>query len=289
MRFERYFEPTSINECSELLKTYGQDARMLAGGTDIVPKLKNRVLKIKAVIGLGSIPEINSIKRTESGVEIGSMVTLRNLSKAEELNDNWLVVKEAAGHVSSMQVRNVATIGGNACNASPSADAIQGLIVMDAVANIAGPNGVRKVDLIDFFVGPGKTVLEEGEILTGFTLPVPKENTGAVYKKFGIRGDTDISIVGVGSKVTLDSEGKVADAVISLAAVAPRPVRATEAEKHIIGKVLTDELVREAAEMAGNGCSPITDQRATKEYRLEMVKVWTRHALKEAHERAQSK
>lgn len=287
MRFERYFEPVSISECAELLKTYGQDARLLAGGTDLVPKLKNRILNIKAVIGLASIPEINSIKRTDSGVEIGAMVTLRNLSKAEELTDKWPVIKEAAGHVSSMQVRNVATIGGNACNASPSADAIEGLIVMDAAANIAGPDGTRNVPLTDFFTGPGRTVLQEGEVLTGFTVPLPKENTGAVYKKFAIRGDTDISIVGVGSRITLDREGKVAEARISLAAVAPKPVRAVEAENHLIGKVLTEGLVLEAAEIAANSCNPITDQRASREYRIEMVKVWTKHAINEAFERAQ--
>lgn len=285
MRFERYFEPTSISECSALLKEYGSDARMLAGGTDLVPRLKNRTLKIKTVIGLGSIPDLKGITKIEGGIQLGSIVTLREASKSDALCD-WLVVKEAAGNVSSMQVRNVATIGGNSCNASPSADSVQGLLVMDAVANIARANGFRSVPLIDFFVGPGKTVLEEGEILTGFTLPIPAENTGAVYKKFAIRGDTDISIVGVGSRVTLGRDGKIADARVSLAAVAPRPIRATEVEKLLVGNAFTEELMLEAAELAASSCNPITDQRATKEYRREMVKVWTRHALEEAHERA---
>lgn len=288
MRFERYCEPTSISECAALLKTYGNDARMLAGGTDLVPKLKNRILNIKTVVGLQGIPELKGITKTADGIHIGSMVTLRNVSKSDEIASNWLVVKEAAGHVSSMQVRNVATIGGNSCNASPSADSVQGLIVMDAAAVIDGANGTRLVPLIDFFAGPGKTVLEEGEVLTGFNLPAPKEHTGAVYKKFAIRGDTDISIVGVGSRLTLGAGGKIAEARVSLASVAPKPVRALDVEKLLVGNVLTDELVREAAEMAGKGCSPITDQRATREYRVEMVKVWVKHALVEAYERAQN-
>lgn len=286
MRFERYCEPTSINECAALLKEYGSDARLLAGGTDLVPKLKNRILKIKTVVGLGSIPDLKGITKIEDGIYIGSMVTLRNVTKSEELTNNWLVIKEAAGHVSSMQVRNVATIGGNSCNASPSADSVQGLIVMDAFANIDGANGKKYVPLIDFFTAPGRTVLEEGEVLTGFTLPVPKAHTGAVYKKFAIRGDTDISIVGVGSRLTLGSDGKISEARVSLASVAPRPVRALDVEKLLVGNSLTDELIKEAAELAAKGCSPITDQRASKEYRLEMVKVWVRHALVEALERA---
>lgn len=285
-RFERYCEPKSADECVELLKKYGTDARMVAGGTDLVPKLKNRVLKVKTVIGLQSIPEVKGIKKTADGIEIGALTTLRVISKSEEVKENWLAVAEAAGHVSSMQIRNMATIGGNACNASPSADAVQGLIVSDAIVNIVGENGTRTVPVIDFFTGAGKTVLKEGEFVISFTIPAPKANTGATYQKFAIRGDTDITIVGAGSSITLDADGKVQKAIVSLAAVAPTPIRIEAVEKLITGKVLTEELIEEAGELAGNSCSPITDQRATKEYRVEMVKVWTKNALREALKRS---
>lgn len=285
-RFERYCEPKSAGECIELLKKYGTEAKMVAGGTDLVPKLKNRVLKVKTVIGLQSIPEINGIKKTAEGIEIGALTSLRVISKSEEVKEHWLALAEAAGHVSSMQIRNMATIGGNVCNASPSADAVQGLIATDAVVNIVSENGTRTVPIIDFFTGVGKTVLKEGEFVISFTIPAPKANTGATYLKFAIRGDTDITIVGAGSSITLDNSGKVANAIVSLAAVAPTPIRVEAVEKLITGKVLTEELIEEAGELAANSCNPITDQRATKEYRIEMVKVWTKNALREALKRA---
>lgn len=286
MRFEKYYEPTSIDECSKLLITYGTDAQILAGGTDLVPKLKSRNLKVKTIIGLNGISEAKGIKETKDGVEVGALVTLRDITKSNIIRENWKALAEAAGHVSSMQVRNIATIGGNVCNASPSADAVQGLIVSDAMVNIVGPNGRRKVPIIDFFVGPGKTILEEGELVVSFTIPNSRQKSGASYKKFAIRGDVDISIVGAGSSITLDKDDKVSHAIISLAAVAPTPIRVTDVEKLIVGKVLTKDLILEAAEKAANSCNPITDQRATKEYRIEMVKVWTKNALTEAVKRA---
>ena len=286
IRFERYCEPKSIDECIELLNKYGANAKMLAGGTDLVSKLKNRVFKIETVIGLQSIQEAKGIKKVEDGIQIGALTTLMKISKSDDVKEHWLALAEAAGHVSSMQIRNMATIGGNACNASPSADAVQGLIVSDALVNIAGESGIRTVPIIDFFIGVGKTVLKKGEFVISFTLPIAAKKTGSVYKKFAIRGDTDISIVGVGSRITLDESGKVSDARISLASVGPKPMRATQAEKLIIGKTLTEEIILEAAELAANSCNPITDQRATKEYRREMIKVWTKHALIEAQERA---
>ncbi len=285
MKFERYYEPTSINECSELLKEYGNDARMIAGGTDLVFKLKTRALKVRAIIGLKSIPGIAEIKRTDEGLELGALVTLREISKSELIKENWPALAEAAGQVSSMQIRNTATIGGNACNASPSADAVQGLIVSDAIVNIVGADGNRQVPIIDFFEGPGKTVLKEGEFVLSYFIPNLKPGTGASYKKFAIRGNVDIAIVGAGASITLDDSRKVTDAIISLGAVAPTPIRVREVENLIMGKELTEELILEAAELAAASCSPITDHRATKEYRIEMVKVWTKNALKEALER----
>ncbi|WP_303865025.1 xanthine dehydrogenase family protein subunit M [Alkalibaculum bacchi] len=282
MRFEKYCQPTTTSECVSLLKTYGSEARMVAGGTDLVPKLKSRAVRVKAVIGLEKIAEAKQIIINEKGLELGALVTLRTVSKSSEIKAKWPALSEAAGHVSSDQIRNIATIGGNVCNASPSADALQGLIVYDAIVNIVGENGTRKVPIVEFFVGPGKTVLEGGEFVISFTVPTPKENSGATYKKFALRGDTDISIVGVGSNIALDADGKVASAIISFAAVAPTPIRSTEAESLIMGKQLTDELIDEAAELIGNNCSPITDHRATKEYRVEMIKVWAKNALKDA-------
>lgn len=286
MRFEKYFEPTTVAECCQILKEYGNDGKIIAGGTDIVPRLKNKIWSPKAVIGIWNIPQISDITVDSKGLELGAAAPLRKISLKKALDKDYRVIMEAAGNVSSMQVRNVATIGGNACNASPSADAVQGLMVMDAVAVIEGLHGTREVSIEDFFTGPGKTVLEEGEMLVKFKVPVPKPGTGAVYKKFAIRGDTDISIVGVGCRVTLQEDGTIEEARISMAAVAPKPIRGLEVEKMLVGKKLTKELLQEAGEAAANSCTPISDQRASSEYRREMIRVWTRHALEEAEERA---
>jgi carbon-monoxide dehydrogenase medium subunit len=275
-----------VEECCRILKEYGSDAKILAGGTDIVPRLKNKTWKPKAVVGIFNIPGIDAITVGSDGLELGAATRLRKISLDPSLEKNYKVIKEAAGHVSSMQIRNIATIGGNTCNASPSADAVQGLIAMGAKAVIAGPEGTREAALEDFFTGPGTTVLKPGEFLLKFKVAAPKPGTGAVYKKFAIRGDTDISIVGAACRLIVNQDGIVEDARISLAAVAPKPIRVPEAEKVLIGKKLTAELIDQAAEAAEKSCSPITDQRATAEYRKQMVRVWTRHAVEEAAERA---
>lgn len=286
MRFDQYFEPATAEECCSILKEYGSDAKILAGGTDLVPRLKNKIWRPRAVVGISKLPDIDTIQVGKDGLVLGAGARLRKISMDPALEREYKVVMEAAGHVSSMQIRNIATIGGNACNASPSADAIQGLIAMDAKAVIAGPDGNREVAIEDFFTGPGTTVLKEGEFLLKFIVPAPKAGTGAAYKKFAIRGDTDISIVGAACRLILQKDGTVEDARISLAAVAPKPIRAAEAEKLLIGKKLTPELMDEAAEAAAKNCTPISDQRASADYRKQMVRVWTRHAVKEAAERA---
>ena len=145
---------------------------------------------------------------------------------------------------------------------------------------------MREVPLHEFFKGPGKTVLGTGDLLLSFSVPAPKAHTGASYQKYAIRGDSDISIVGAGARLTLDNDGAVAEARISLASVAPTPLRMFEAENMLVGSKLDAEAIEKAAEICSNQVSPITEQRATREYRIEMVRVWVRHALEQALERA---
>ena len=285
MRFEEYFEPKTIAECIELKKQYGDKAVFVAGGTDVVPRLKSGVLKPQAVISLQRIEAMGNIEIKEDGLYLGALAPLRKISLAEQLAGEYEVVKEAAGHVSSMQVRNIATIGGNACNASPSADAIQGLLALDAKCHIQSDTGTYEKPLAEFFVGPGKTILGIDELLTGFFIPKPDAHTGAAYVKYAIRGDTDISIVGAGAAITLSDDGVASKVRIFLAAVAPTPLRIVPAETFLTGKKVSKEIIEEAAEIAKANCSPIDDQRATADYRKEMVKVNTRIALEEAFRR----
>ena len=280
MKFEKYFEPASIKECTDLLVEYGKDAKLLAGGTDLVVRMKAGMLSPKVVISLHKIPGLDSYEICDKGVTIGALMQLRKLSMAEDLND-WPGLKSAAGHVSSMQIRNQATLGGNACNASPSADAVEGLMIYDAIVNIAGPNGERQVAIADFFKGPGKTDLQDGEFVLSFFVPKPEAGTGAVYRKFAIRGNTDISIVGTGAKITV-KDGKISDARISLASVAPTPMRAKETEKYLIGKEPGEEVAKAAAKIAREEAKPISDPRASEWYRKDIVEVEVYHAIVDA-------
>lgn len=277
--FKKYFEPKTVAECTELLSEYGDKVKMIAGGTDLIPALKHRVCRPEIVIGLTSIGEMNALEETEEGLLIGANVSHMTLSKSNLVNEKWPALAKACGHVSSVEVRNIGTIGGNVCNASPSGDGIQGLIVYGAVVNVQAAEKKRQVPIIDFFVGPGKTVLEKGEVVVSFTLPYPEDNTRATYEKYAIRGNTDITLVGAGASVTLDGD-TVSKAVVSLSSVAPTPIRVKESEDYLLGKSLTDETIEKAADIAEESCKPITDQRATKEYRSEMVKVWVKNALK---------
>ncbi len=286
MKFDWYFEPETVKECVQLLDEYGDDARLLAGGTDLVVRMRNRQAKPKAVISLNSIKELQRITKEDDGLSIGAMARLMDVSKSELLVGPWQVVKEGAGHVSSMQIRNVATIGGNTCNASPSADTVPGLMVLDAKVALSGPKADRVIPLEDFFTGPGKTVLQRGEMLTSFKLSSFPSNTGCSFKKYAIRGDTDISIINVGVRLQLDADKKIADARLVLGGVAPTPLRVTSAEQLLLGQTLSCELKKAVAEDAAAACSPISDARASKEYRKEMVRVWVKHTLQDAHNQA---
>lgn len=289
MRFEKYFQPKSVEECCALLGEYGKNARLLAGGTDVVPRIKMKLWQPSAVIGLMDIPGLDAIAVSETGLTLGARANLRELSLSPALAEDYQVVREACGHVSSMQVRNMATIGGNACNASPSADAIHGLLLHDAAVVIAGADGAREMPLCDFFKGPGKTDLGETEMVVRFQIKKPAAHTGAAYKKFAIRGDSDISIVGAGARLTLAEDGTIADARVTLASVAPTPLRCREAEALLTGRQPDEALFAKAAEECAAHVSPISDQRATREYRVQMVRVWVRHALQEACERAKAR
>jgi carbon-monoxide dehydrogenase medium subunit len=282
MRFSEYVEPETLEEAIAQKLHYGDKAVLLAGGTDVVPKLNTKTIRPKAVIGLHRIAGLDDIGITPEGLFLGAMVRLREISLHSKLIDDYRIIQTAANHVSSMQIRNIATIGGNACNASPSADAVEGLLALGAVCRITGKNGDREMPLDDFFLGPGKTALRNDEILQGFFVPKPAERTGASYIKYAIRGNTDISIAGVGVALTFDDAAAVTAAHISLGAVGPTPVRAKKAEALLIQKKLDAALIAATARVASENISPISDQRATAEYRREMIRIQTMQAIKDA-------
>ncbi|MCR5666685.1 MAG: xanthine dehydrogenase family protein subunit M [Eubacterium sp.] len=289
MKFEKYFCPATVQEALDLLKVYGDDCKILAGGTDVVIRLRAHMMEVKAIIDISAIPELKEVKVEDDKLVIGAAYDLMSLSKNPLVTDSeWEIIAECAGHVSSTQVRNRATLGGNNCNASPSADTTPGLLISDAVVNVIGPNGARDIDIDKFFTGPGKTVLENNEIVVSFTIPKQGDACEAAYYKHAIRGDTDIAIVGVGVRIGLDAQGKVNKARIALGAVAPTSVRMKETEEYLVGMEVTDEVIEEAAKMASEAIRPITDQRATAEYRKEMVYVGLKHMIHDAVEKIES-
>ena len=283
MWFEEYREPRSIEECIDAYVGDAPDVVLLAGGTDLIPLFKDRKRRTKTLINLMSINGLAGRDRDEEdAIVIGAMTTLRDLLDWDGLGGPLLGVRQGIGTVSSMQVRNVATLGGNSCHASPAADTVPALIAADTRVTIAGPSGFRSVALEDFFEGPGRTVLETGELLVDFRIPPQPARTGSSYKKHAIRGNSDVAMVGVGARLTLDENGRAVQARVVLGAVAPKPIRATRSERALIGRIPDAGAIDEAAILAAEECSPITDVRATERYRREMVRVFTGRSLQEA-------
>lgn len=281
MKFE-YLEAKSIKEAVSLIAKYDGRAKVIAGGTDLIVQMRRGMVKPEYVINIGRIKELDYINYDKEGLKIGALTTIRSLEKSEIFNQDHLVISKAAGQLASIGVRNIATVGGNLCNASPSADMAPSLIGLGAQVKIAGLKSTRKVLLEDFFKGPGITILGNGEMLVEIQVPKVAPKTGAAYLKYGIRGSIDLAIVGVAVVIMLGKRGECQDAKIVLGAVAPTPMRAKKAEEILKGKKIDQELIEESGRMASEEARPISDVRATAEYRKEMVKVFTRNAVKEA-------
>jgi len=262
-----------------LLSKYDGKARAIAGGTDLLVQIRGKTIKPEYVVDIGYIPGLDYINYDEKqGLSIGALATIRAIEKSDKLCRIYPVISQAAGLLGSVAIRNVATIGGNLCNAAPSADTAPPLIGLSARARIIGPGGERLVSLEDFFTGPGETVLKAGELLLEIQVPVPPPGTKGVYLKHG-RSAVDLATVGVAVVMALESGGVCRDVKIVLGAVAPTPMRAKKAEEILRGKKVEPALIEEAAQVASGEAQPITDVRASAEYRKEMVKVFTRRAI----------
>src|SRR5262245_58444807 len=248
--------------------------------------MKNGVLKPARVIDLSGITRLRSIEAANGqGLRVGSAVTARTLELDPAVRGRYLSLAESGALVGSVQVRNLATLGGNICNAAPSADMAPPLVALEAEAVIAGPKGRRRVPMADFFTGVRKTVLGADELLIEFAVPALPARSGGSYMRHTPRRELDIAVVGVASQVSLNN-GVCGKARISLAAVAPTPVRATAAEQALEGQPLTAQAIERAAELAVQAARPIDDQRGSADFRRHLVKVLTRRTLTAALERA---
>ena len=279
MRRFSYFEPATLAEAVALLGQHAGRAQALAGGTDLLVELKEQLRRADLVVNIKRIPGIDTLSfDARAGLRIGALVTAREIELSEVVLRNYVSLAQAARELGSIQVRNRATIVGNVCRASPSADTLPPLIADAAEVTLHGRKGERRLPLEDFFTGPGKTVLAPDELVTELRLPPPVPRTGKVYIKHGRRKAMELATVGVAVSLS-DS-----DLRIVLGAVAPTPIRAKRAEALLRGKKIDAAMIERAAQAAVEESRPISNVRASAEYRREMVGVLTRRALQRALE-----
>ncbi len=280
----RYFEAGTVSEAVGILTREGLGAYPLAGGTDLLVRMKRGDLAPGALVNLKRIPGLGGIEREPGGgIRVGALAVISAIEHSPLVRTSYPVLAEAAGVLGSPSIRNLGTLGGNIGRASPASDMAPSLLILRARMRVEGPQGKREVEVREFFKGPGETVLSSGELITSFLLPDMAPGSGAVYEKIGRRAGMDCALVGVAALVTLSGKDHgVKDAVVALAAVAPVPLRAKRAEQVLLSGSLTEERMKEAARAAAADCFPISDMRASGSYRQEMVQVLTYRALARA-------
>ena len=282
-----YLAPESLSEALSLLSRQAGNTIVMAGGTDLLPNMKNNGLRTERIIDLKRIPGLKSISYSEDdGLRIGALTTVRDIETSKVIREKFNVLSQAAGTLGSVQIRNKATVGGNLCSAAPSADLPPALIGLSATVRIAGGNGDRTLPLEEFFTGPFETILGNDEILTEIAVPNVARFSAGAYIKFSPRRAMDLAIVGVAVALTMDpAKSTCSDIRIVLGAVAPTPMRAKKAEGVLKGNKLTDTLIEEAASLAAAEAKPISDIRASEWYRREIIKVLIHSTINRALER----
>jgi carbon-monoxide dehydrogenase medium subunit len=288
-RFD-YFAPESLDEAIAILRDRGDGGRLLAGGTDLLVQMKEAGLHPSYVVSLRRLRELRGITFDEQqGLRVGAMTTMAEVAEHPIIRKRYPVLADGASVVGSVQTRNMATIGGNVCNAAPSADTAPPLLVLGAQVEIAGSGGRRQVPLEGFFTGPGQTALARDEVLLGFVVPTPAPRTGGRYDRHTPRAEMDIAVVGVAALVTLEPERDVVrETRIAMGAVAPTPLRALEAEASLVGQPPSEEAFERAAELAAEAARPISDIRGSAAFRRHLVRVVTARCLRQAAERVRS-
>jgi carbon-monoxide dehydrogenase medium subunit len=277
--------PRSVDEALRVLSDRGSEAKVLAGGTDLLPQMKNGLLRPACVVDLSGVARVKGLQAEVAGLRIGAAVPARALERDATARSRYTALAEGAALVGSVQVRNLATLGGNLCNAAPSADMAPPLLALDAEAVIVGPKGERRVPVAEMFTGVRQTVVAPDEILVEIVVPAPAARSGGNYLRHTPRRELDIAVVGVAAQLTL-SNGVCSKARIALAAVAPVPLRARQAEQALEGKPVTLEAIDRAADLAVGVAKPISDQRGSADYRRHLVRVLTRRTLRTALQRA---
>ena len=284
----RYEAPESLEGAVALLAGAKGEARVLAGGTDLLVQMRADVVDPELIVDIKKIPETRTVTEEKGGWRIGAAVTGAELRDHIRLKQAWPGVVEAANLIGSTQVQGRATLGGNLCNGSPAADSVPALIAAGALATLAGPKGKRDLPVEDVMLGPRKLALTKGEIVVSFLLPPRPPRSSDAYLRFIPRTEMDIAVVGAGISLTLDGGGTITAARVSLGAVAARVLLVPEAAQAIVGSRLDEAAQQRLAEAARAACRPIDDKRGTTEFRIDVAAVLTRRTALIALDRART-
>src|SRR5262245_42397138 len=284
-----YFEPKTVSEALTLLAKYGEQAKVIAGGTDVMVDIKYKE-EPGCLVNIKKIPGLDAIQENGGSLRVGPLVTIRDIETNSIVRERLSVFWEACHQFASLPIRNTATVGGNIGRAEPSGETLALLLVLEAKGKLAYSDGEKSEGFDSFFQGPGKTALGYKGLLTDIDVPYPPKGSRGMYLKHAVRGAMDIAMVGVAVLVTHDAgKSGLQDVRIGLGAVAPTPIRALKTEAMLRGKPLNAVLVEEAAVMAASESSPISDQRSSAENRRWIVEALTRRGLQQSWRAATGK
>ena len=282
----RYEAPETLDAAVALLAGADGDARILAGGTDVLVLLHCDTIEPDLLVDIKKIPELTGIAAEAGGFRVGAAVTAMELLEHDAFSKAWPGVIDGVKLIGSVQIMGRATMGGNLCNASPAADSVPALIAAGAIGTIVGPDGRRDVAVEDIATAPGQTLLGKGDILVSFLFPPRPPHSGDAYRRFTPRTEMDIAVVGVGINLSLDDSGACQAARVVLGAVAERALLVADAGAALIGTAIDEAALDRLAAAASAACRPIDDKRGTKEFRIKVAGVLARRTAQDAYERA---
>jgi len=284
-KFE-YFDPHTVDEVLKLLETYGEEAKILAGGLSLVPTMKLRLAVPRYVIDITRIPTLSYVvENNDGGLRIGALTTYYTLASSPIVLSKCPILVEVANGLGSPQIRNRGTLGGNICHADPACDFVPPMLALNAEFKAVSSKGERIIESSHFFLDFFKTLLKPSELLTEIRIPPLLPKTGGAYLKLTQRSG-DFAIVSAAAIMSVDQKNVCKAIGIGLGSVGPTAMRAEQTEKSLLGKTVTDKLIEESSELATRGIKPSSDIHASAEYRTEMTKVIAKRALKEAFKRA---
>lgn len=288
MRALEYVSPSSVEEAVAILARHGAAARMLSGGTDIIVQAREGRRAVDVLVDAKSIPEANELRfEPDGGLHLGAAVPCAVIYENAEVRRRYPALIDSASLIGGIQIQSRASLGGNLCNSSPAADSIPTLIALDATCHIAGPGGRRSVPVAEFPTGPGRNVLQDGEMLVALSFPAPAPNSGAAFERFIPRNEMDIAVVNCAASVALSDDGQtIRSARIAVGAVAPTTLLVGEAANFLSGKPATAETLDGAADLVAAAARPITDMRGSVAQRTHLTKVLAKRVLQTAIDRA---